>query len=97
MWRVYVSRDLVLTGMQGDYKLFWRVKGRAGVSKSVNLEVRVLVSTSDVDIDLKSFIDKEVPCVDFYITNGHPELDLELNSGESKEANRCEETTWDWS
>ena len=39
-------------------------------------------STGDVDLDLKSFIDKEVQCVDFHITNGQPELDLELNSGE---------------
>ena len=39
-------------------------------------------STGDVDLDLKSFIDKEVQCVDFHFTNGQPELDLELNSGE---------------
>ena len=40
------------------------------------------VITGDVDLDLESFIDKEVQCVDFHITNGQPELDLELNSGE---------------
>ena len=39
-------------------------------------------STGDVDLDLKSFIDNEVQCVDFHITNGQPELDLELNSEE---------------
>ena len=39
-------------------------------------------NTGDVDLDLESFIDKEVQCVDFHITNGQPELDLELNSGE---------------
>ena len=27
-------------------------------------------STGDVDLDLKSFIDKEVQCVDFQFTNG---------------------------
>ena len=40
------------------------------------------LSTGDVDLDLKSFIVKEVQCVDLHITNGQPELDLELNSGE---------------
>ena len=47
-------------------------------------------STGDVDLDLKSFIDKEVQCVDFHITNGQPEPDLELGTQqwrESKEAN----------
>ena len=41
------------------------------------------LSTGDVDLDLKSFIVKEVQCVDFHITNGQPELDLELSSGET--------------
>ena len=38
-------------------------------------------STGDVDLHLKSFIDKEVQCVDFHLTTD--ELDLELNSGET--------------
>ena len=40
-------------------------------------------SNVDQDEDLKSFLDKEVSCVDFSINKGETGLTLDLNSGES--------------
>ena len=42
----------------------------------------LVVASATDDKDLKSYIDKEVSCVDFLIDNGEPGLELELNSGE---------------
>ena len=50
---------LVLAGMQGDYKQ----------NQSELVCKPASQSTVDVDLDLKSFIDKEVQCVDFNFTN----------------------------
>ena len=38
--------------------------------------------STDKDVDLKQYIDKEVTCVDFSIDRGEAGLTLELNSGE---------------
>ena len=46
-------------------------------SSSLNQQ-QVCTYHSTVDTELKSFMDKEVECVDFRLVNGEPGLDLEL-------------------
>ena len=53
----------MLTGMQGDYKLFWKVIDRARVHEQVCKPEHQ--STGDVLLDLKSFINKEVAVCGF--------------------------------